>query len=369
MSRPIRGPNRSVAPNNTFHSKAGAVTTVPDITAVEEASMKAAESQAAQVRGLFDTLREQIGRAFVGQTDVVDFVLYALLAGGHVLIEGVPGLGKTLLVRTLAESLHLPMSRIQFTPDLMPADITGTTVLTETAAGGHELKFQPGPLVSSLVLADEINRATPKTQSALLEAMQEGQVSVAGRTIVLPEPFMVLATQNPVEQEGTYPLPEAQLDRFLVKVLVKYPKANEMDGILLRTTGTQNAKAEAKFGSDDVLLARRTVREVPAATQVRSYAIKIVMATQPDDPSAPAAVKRHVEFGAGPRAAQALILLAKVRALVNGRFSASCDDLRAVAPAVLRHRLVLNFAGLAERVKPDSIVEEIIASVSELSTG
>ena len=329
--------------------------------------LTSARDRAFGVRELFTTLRSQIGRVFVGQGEVVDCVLYTLLAGGHVLIEGVPGLGKTLLVRTLADCLHLPMSRIQFTPDLMPADVTGTTVLTETAGGGHELKFQPGPLISSLVLADEINRATPKTQSALLEAMQEGQVSVAGRTILLPEPFMVLATQNPVEQEGTYPLPEAQLDRFLVKVLVKYPTAEEMDGILLRTTGDAQEKFEAQFTGDDVLAARKVVRQVPATAQVRLYAIKLVMATQPDQPTATASVKRHVAFGAGPRAAQALLLLAKTRALIDGRFAASCDDVRHVAPAVLRHRLVLNFAGLAERVSPDAIVAEIVKAVPELS--
>ncbi len=326
-----------------------------------------AAAQAASVRDLFTGLRAQIGRVFVGQAEVVDFVLYTLLAGGHVLIEGVPGLGKTLLVRTLADCLHLPMSRIQFTPDLMPADVTGTTVLSETAGGGHELKFQPGPLVSSLVLADEINRATPKTQSALLEAMQEGQVTVAGRTIVLPDPFMVLATQNPVEQEGTYPLPEAQLDRFLVKLTVRYPTAEEMDGILVRTTGGGAERSAATFTADDVLAARRTVRQVPAAKQVRAYAIKLVLATQPDQPTSPEAVKRHVTFGAGPRAAQALLLLAKARAVVEGRFAASCEDLRAVAPAVLRHRLVLNFAGLAEGVSPDAIVAKVVGSVSELT--
>jgi MoxR-like ATPase len=334
---------------------------------VQKQTSISVESQAARVRSLFTTLREEIASVFVGQSEVVDFVLYAMLAGGHVLIEGVPGLGKTLLVRTLADSLHLPMSRIQFTPDLMPADITGTTVLSETASGGHELKFQPGPLVASLVLADEINRATPKTQSALLEAMQEGQVTVAGRTITLPQPFTVLATQNPVEQEGTYPLPEAQLDRFLVKVIVNYPTADELDGILLRTTGTAAHRSKARFGAQDVLEARQIVRQVPAATQVRRYAINLVLATQPDQPAAPDAVKLHLAFGAGPRAAQALLLLAKTRAIVEGRFSASCEDVRVVAPAVLRHRLVLNFAGLAERVSPDAIVTAILRSVTELS--
>jgi MoxR-like ATPase len=338
-----------------------------DPASARKTDLAAAEAEAHNVAALFSTLRQSIGETFVGQSEVVDFVLYALLAGGHVLIEGVPGLGKTLLVRTLADCLDLPMGRIQFTPDLMPADITGTTVLTETPSGGHELKFQAGPLVTSLVLADEINRATPKTQSALLEAMQEGQVTAAGRTILLPEPFMVLATQNPVEQEGTYPLPEAQLDRFLVKLLVNYPTAQEMDGILLRTTGTERVRPQAGFGAHDVIRARRAVRQVPAATQVRQYAIRLVMATQPDMPTAPASIKRNVVYGAGPRAAQALLLLAKTRALVNGRFSASCEDVRAVAPAVLRHRLVLNFTGLAERVRSDDLVADIIAAIPELS--
>jgi MoxR-like ATPase len=332
-----------------------------------DAAVADARAQASRAQKLFRDLHAEIGRVFVGQAEVVNFVLFTLLAGGHVLIEGVPGLGKTLLVRTLAEALSLPMSRIQFTPDLMPADVTGTTVLTESAGGGHELTFQPGPLVASLVLADEINRATPKTQSSLLEAMQEGQITVAGRTIVLPTPFIVLATQNPVEQEGTYPLPEAQLDRFLVKLIITYPTAEELDGILVRTTGGAKPDVAAKFTGDDVLTARETARAIPASKQVRMYAIRIVMATQPDQATAPESVRRHVQYGAGPRAAQALLLLAKVRALVEGRFAASCDDVRAVALPVLRHRLVLNFAGIAERVTPDAIIRKIVESVPELS--
>ncbi len=324
-----------------------------------------ARQQAANVRNLHATLREQIGQVFVGQTEIVDLVIYALLAGGHVLIEGVPGLGKTLLVRTLAESLHLPMSRIQFTPDLMPADITGTTILSETDSGGHELRFQPGPLISSVVLADEINRATPKTQSALLEAMQEGQVTVSGRTIPLPEPFIVLATQNPVEQEGTYSLPEAQLDRFLIKLLVQYPSTDELDRILQQTTGLSSKPVAHLFTADDVLSARHLVRQIPATRSVRLYAIRLVTATHPDQPTATPAVKNHVALGAGPRAAQALLLLAKVRALIQGRFAVSCDDVHAMAMPVLRHRLTLNFTGLAERVSPDDLITGVLNAVPQ----
>ena len=331
----------------------------------EDAEVSEARRQATAVRQLFASLHEQVGQAFIGQADVVDGVLYALLAGGHVLVEGVPGLGKTLLVRTLASCLDLAFSRIQFTPDLMPADITGTTMLTETDGGGHELRFQPGPLISSIVLADEVNRATPKTQSALLEAMAEGQVTVAGRTIALPDPFLVLATQNPVEQEGTYPLPEAQLDRFLVKLLVKYPSTDELDRILLRTTGAKPRPVAHRFTAEDVRAAREVVRQVPAIRPVRLYAIRLVTATHPDQPTAPPGVRRHVALGAGPRAAQGLLLLAKARALVQGRFAASCEDVRAVALPVLRHRLTLTFGGLAERVSPDDLVAEVLGSVSE----
>lgn len=324
-----------------------------------EASM--ARQQAAAVRDLFHSLREQIGRAFVGQNEVVDTVLYALLAGGHVLIEGVPGLGKTLLVRTLADALHLPMSRIQFTPDLMPADITGTTLLSENATGSHELRFQPGPLISNLVLADEINRATPKTQSALLEAMQEHQVSVGNRTISLPDPFLVLATQNPNDQQGTYPLPEAQLDRFLAKLLVRLPSVDELDRILEATTGSAAATVTKQHSGEDVIAARQAVREVRVVRDVRLHAIALLLATHPDQPTAPEAVRRHVESGAGPRAAQALLLLAKARAIVDGRFAASIQDVRAVAKPVLRHRIQLNFAGLSERISPDAIIDAILA--------
>ena len=323
-----------------------------------------AAGRADAVRSLLASLGEEIHKVFVGQRELVDLVR-------HVLIEGVPGLGKTLLVRTLADALGLTFSRIQFTPDLMPADITGTTVLAEKPDGpGHELKFQPGPVVANIVLADEINRATPKTQSALLEAMQERQVSVAGRTVRLPDPFLVLATQNPVEQEGTYPLPEAQLDRFMVKALVGYPTEEEYHEILERTTSATAARVDAGLAAGGgIAAARRTVREVVVSQQVRTYAIRIVMATQPDSPYAPADVRQYVAFGAGPRAAQSLLLMAKVRAVAAGRFAASCRDVREAAIPVLRHRLVLNFTGLSARVQPDAVARAPVAAVPELSDG
>jgi MoxR-like ATPase len=340
----------------------------PSVDSFPQPAIDDASAQARQVRLLFKSLQSAIHRVFVGQRDLVDFTLYSLLADGHILIEGVPGLGKTLLVRTLAEALSVPMSRIQFTPDLMPADITGTTILSEKDGGGHELRFQPGPLVASIVLADEINRATPKTQSALLEAMAERQISVAGRTIKLPEPFVVLATQNPLEQEGTYPLPEAQLDRFLVKLLVDYPTEQEYHQILERTTSAAvSDEPKERFSGADVIDARRIIREVIVSSQVRTFAIRLVMATQPNSTYAPPPVKQNVAFGAGPRAAQALLMLAKVHALISGRFSVSCQDIRDVALPVLRHRLVLNFAGLSQRLAPDDLVRAAVAAIPELS--
>ena len=327
-----------------------------------------ASSHARKVRTLFHSLQTAIQRVFVGQRDLVDFTLYSLLADGHILIEGVPGLGKTLLVRTLAEALSVPMSRIQFTPDLMPADITGTTILSEKDGGGHEMRFQPGPLVASIVLADEINRATPKTQSALLEAMAERQISVAGQTIKLPVPFVVLATQNPLEQEGTYQLPEAQLDRFLVKLMVDYPTEQEYHQILERTTSEAVSNEPIdRFTGEDVIDARRIIRQVIVAAQVRTFAIRLVMATQPKSTYSPEMIKKNVAFGAGPRAAQALLMLAKVHALIGGRFSVSCQDIRDVALPVLRHRLVFNFAGLSQRLDPDDLVRAAVAAIPELS--
>jgi len=283
--------------------------------------------------------------------------------GGHVLIEGVPGLGKTMLVKCLSDAVNLKFSRIQFTPDMMPADIQGTQILVDTEGGGHELTFQEGPLISSLVLADEINRATPKTQSALLEAMQEHQITVGRRTIKLDEPYCVMATQNPVEQEGTYPLPEAQLDRFLFKLIVGYPSEQEYHDILDRTTGTAEVSIEHVSSGDEINQMREIVRAVPVPKQARTYAIRLIMATQPGSDYAPDAVNSFVDLGSSPRGAQGLMLAAKVKALLAGRYAVSVDDIREVAPAVLRHRVVINFHGQSGGVSTDEIIDKVLSSV------
>ncbi len=309
-------------------------------------------------------LREEIGRSIVGNRDVVDGVLTCLLAGGHALLEGVPGLGKTMLVRVLAETLSLTFSRVQFTPDLMPADILGTTVIDE-GQGGKVFAFRKGPVFANIVLADEINRATPKTQSALLEAMQEHRVSVGKSTYTLDEPFVVLATQNPLEMEGTYPLPEAQLDRFLFKLHVPFPNREELHDILDRTTGAGMGERKAILRRDDILAMQRLVRQVPVARHVQDYAIRVVQATHSDGPDAPDLAKRFVRFGASPRGAQSVLLAAKIAALFAGRFAASLDDVRKVAHAALRHRVLLNFEGEAEGVKTDQVIDEILKTLAE----
>jgi MoxR-like ATPase len=310
-------------------------------------------------------LREEIGKAIVGHRDVVDGVITCLLAGGHALLEGVPGLGKTMLVRTLSETLHLTFSRIQFTPDLMPADILGTTVIDDSQGGGKVFEFRKGPVFANIVLADEINRATPKTQSALLEAMQEHHVSVGKRSFTLEEPFVVLATQNPLEMEGTYPLPEAQLDRFLFKLHVPYPNREELHEILDRTTGNAQEPMRAVLDRDAILEMQKLVRRVPVARHVQDYAVRVVLATHPGGVDAPDLAKRFVRFGASPRGAQSVLLAAKIRALFEGRFAASSDDVRAVVLPALRHRVLLNFEGEAEGIKTDQVITQILESLAE----
>jgi MoxR-like ATPase len=314
-------------------------------------------------------LRQEIGKAIVGNREVVDGVITCLLAGGHALLEGVPGLGKTMLVRTLSETLNLTFSRIQFTPDLMPADILGTTVIDENQAGAKMFEFRKGPVFANIVLADEINRATPKTQSALLEAMQEHHVSVGKRTYTLDEPFVVLATQNPLEMEGTYPLPEAQLDRFLFKLHVPFPSRDELHDILDRTTGLEPQKLKAVLHRDEILKMQHLVRQVPVARHVQDYAIRVLQATHPDSADATDLARRFVRFGASPRGAQSVLLAAKIRALFEGRFAASTDDVRAVTHAALRHRVLLNFEGEAEGIKTDQVIDEILKTLAETKLG
>ena len=313
-------------------------------------------------------VRDEIAKIIVGQQNVVDGVLICLLAGGHVLLEGVPGLGKTTLLRTLARALSLKYSRIQFTPDLMPADIVGSLIM-ETDERGHKmLRFQPGPIFAHLVLADEINRATPKTQSALLEAMQEQTVTSGTTTHQLESPFLVMATQNPIEMEGTYPLPEAQLDRFLMKILVTYPSHAELARIVERTIAKEENTVHAVLDRDDALQLRATCREVLVAPHVQDYAVRMIMATQPDQPEAHDFARRYIRYGSSPRGAQALVECGRVLALLRGRFHLSIEDLRELAPAVLRHRVILNFDAHADGKSADSILAAIISGVTVQAT-
>ena len=303
--------------------------------------------------------KSEIAKEMIGQEDVVEHLLLAVVAGGNVLLEGVPGLGKTHLVRVLSKTLDLPFSRIQFTPDLMPADITGTNILVRTEEG-NTFRFQKGPLFASIVLADEINRATPKTQAALLEAMQEHSVTVAGETMTLPEPYFVLATQNPVEQEGTYPLPEAQLDRFLFKVLVPFPSLKELSGIMNLTLGAQDGSAQQALTAEELMSMREAARQVPIADSVQESALRLILATHPETEDAPELTRKYLRFGASPRAAQAILSTARVRALEQGRYNVAYEDIRYVAPACLRHRLALNFAAVTEGKDMESIVSELV---------
>ncbi|MEZ6317326.1 MAG: MoxR family ATPase [Phycisphaerales bacterium] len=323
------------------------------------------KEKCAHFRDTFVRLKGEIAKVMVGQDEVVESVLTALFAGGHVLLEGVPGLGKTLLVRTLATTLHLPFSRIQFTPDLMPSDVIGTNIISEDhETGARSFVFQPGPIFAQVILADEINRATPKTQSAMLEAMQERSVTVAGVTRKLEDPFIVLATQNPIEQEGTYPLPEAQLDRFLLKVNVGYSQLDDLMVILDRTTGAATPEAGKILDGPAILAARELVRNVVVAPHVKQYAARLVLATHPEGEfaagGASGVTNRYVRCGASPRGAQALVLASKVRALTEGRFHVANDDIQASALSCLRHRVLLNFEAEADRVDPDDLVREIL---------
>lgn len=312
----------------------------------------------------FTTLRDQVKTQFIGQTALVDDLLSALFAGGHVLLEGVPGIGKTMLVRTLSRALRLSYERIQCTPDLMPADIVGCMTLIETDHGGHELTFQQGPVVSNFVLVDEINRATPRTQSALLEAMQEGQVTVGTRTVPLPQPNIFIATQNPVEHEGTYPLPEAQIDRFMVKLLVRYPEPTDYHAIIDNTTGVQDGEVRAVMSGEEILSLRRWVRQVEISRPVLDYAVRLVVATQPEHTSLDL-VKDAVCLGVSPRGVQSLVVMGKVKALLDRRTSVSCPDLRAVALPTLRHRVMLNYRAAAQSITQDQVIEAVLKAVPE----
>jgi MoxR-like ATPase len=316
--------------------------------------------QAQQARQILQAVRSEVGKTIVGQDQVIEQVLVAISVGGHVLLESVPGLGKTELVKALARSLHLKFGRVQFTPDLMPADILGTNLIVDTPSGGKAFQFQPGPVFAQVLLADEINRATPKTQSALLEAMQERSVTTAGEVRALPAPFFVLATQNPLEQEGTYPLPEAQLDRFFFKVLVPFPSLENLETIVSRTTGDASEQPQAVATGGQLLALRHLVRQIPVAPEVLRHAVRLTRATHPDSPEAPQLIRRFVRYGASPRGAQALVLGARVMALLEGRNHVSFADLHAVIHPALRHRLLLNFEGLAEGLSPDTLLSELV---------
>ena len=308
----------------------------------------------------------QLKKVIIGQEEVINQMLMALFAGGHCLLEGVPGLAKTLMIRTLAQILDLKFKRIQFTPDLMPADITGTDVLEEDRTTGHRtIRFIQGPIFANILLADEINRTPPKTQAALLEAMQEYHVTAGGTEFQLEQPFFVLATQNPIEQEGTYPLPEAQLDRFMFKIVIDYPTENEETDIVTATTGAEMPELETALSGEAIVALHKIVRRVPAADNVVQYAVKIARATRPKMEDAPDFIKQWVRWGAGPRAGQYLILGAKARAILRGRYNASCEDVKSVAPAVLRHRILTNFHAEAEGVDSDTVIQRLLDTVKE----
>ena len=323
------------------------------------------EDQVGQFRDNYSRIKTEVHKRITGQDEVIEGVLLCLLANGHALLEGVPGLGKTQLIHTLSEALHLSFRRIQFTPDMMPSDITGTTLLVEDAQGRKQFEFQRGPIFAQIVLADEINRATPRTQSALLEAMQEHTVSVAQTSHRLDEPFCVLATQNPLEMEGTYPLPEAQLDRFLFKLHVDFPDEDEILEILRRTTSDTETAVEAIIDAETVNWMRQLVRRVPIAEHVERYIIRLVCRTHPDRTDAPELVKRYVQLGASIRGVQAITLTAKIKALLDERYNVAFEDIRAVALPALRHRILLNFEGEGEEIKTDEIINQVLETLSE----
>src|SRR5712664_3797196 len=325
--------------------------------------MPSPEEKIQSFRQTYAALRAEVGKVIVGHNEIVDGTLMALFAGGHVLLEGVPGLGKTLLVRTLSDVLDISFNRIQFTPDLMPADIVGTNIVMETTGGRREFQFQRGPIFAHLILADEINRATPKTQSAMLEAMQEKSVTAGGEIRKLVEPFFVLATQNPIDQEGTYPLPEAQLDRFFFKLVVGYPSAEELTEVLTRTTEGARAGVNKVLDRDALIELQKLVRQVPVASHVKDYAVRLVLASHPKTDTAVPITNQYLRFGSSPRGGQCLLLAGKVRALTHGRFNVSFDDIQAVATPALRHRLILNFEAEAEGITTDQVVAQILNDV------
>src|SRR5437870_6403506 len=323
------------------------------------------QQRAEQFRQEYDAVFREIGKVIVGHTDIVHGVLTCLFVGGHALLEGVPGLGKTLLVRTLSQAIDLEFNRVQFTPDLMPSDIIGTNIISEGADGKRVFSFQPGPLFAQIVLADEINRATPKTQSALLEAMQEHSVTIGGTIHRLKEPFFVMATQNPIEQEGTYPLPEAQLHRFFLKLIVSYSGRQEMATILDRTTKGQWPQPEKVMDGEEIRQWQQLIREVLVAPPVQDYAIRLVLATHPQGEFATNDANKYLRFGASPRGAQALVLAGKVRALLEGRYNVSFEDIRRVYLPALRHRVLLNFEAQAENIASDTVLAQVLNDVQE----
>lgn len=308
-------------------------------------------------------IEEEVGKAIIGQKDIIAQVIIAILSGGNVLLEGVPGLGKTQLVKALSKVLDLSFSRIQFTPDLMPADVVGTNIIVRDEKGNSRFEFQKGPIFANIVLADEINRATPKTQSALLEGMQEQTVTVGKSTYTLPKPFMVLATQNPLEMEGTYPLPEAQLDRFLFKLNVAFPSMEELQRIIDITTTNGSIELQKIIDEENILSIRELVREIPMAKPVQEYALRVVLATHPEREDTPEFIKKCVRFGASPRAAQAIILTSKVHALMSGRYNVSFDDIKYVAYPALRHRFFLNFDAITEGITTDDLIRQVLESI------